>query len=335
MSGKVFHAPFISVHNGFNFYGVWERSKKAANEFYPQVKSFASLDEMLADEVIELVIVNTPNSTHYEYAKKALLAGKHIIVEKPFVITSDEGKELEELAEKTNRKITVYHNRRNDSDFLLVKQIVSEKLLGEIVEAEIHFDRYKEELSPKAHKEIPGAGTGTLYDLGSHLIDQALQLFGKPAAVFADITTLRPVSLVDDYFELLLYYPSKRVRLKGSYQVREAIPSFVLHGSKGSFLKTRADVQENDLIADKLPNSINWGIEPESEKGFLHTEKNNQVIKEYLTAPAGNYMKYFDDVFRSIRSDEPMPVTAAEGLQVIKVIEAAFVSNKERRVVDL
>jgi len=200
MSGIVFHAPFIKQNPGFNFYAVWERSKNLAEKKYPRVKTYRYLEEMLADDLVELVIVNTPNVTHYEYEKKALLAGKHVIVEKPFTINVAEAEELISLADKQNKKLSVYQNRRYDSDFKILKKVIAEGWLGEIVEAEMHFDRFKEELSPKAHKEIPGPGNGILYDLGSHLIDQALQLFGLPAKVFADIQILRPISQVDDYF---------------------------------------------------------------------------------------------------------------------------------------
>ncbi len=334
MSGKVFHAPFVHVNKSYNLYGVWERSKKTVNNFYPEAKSFDTLEEMLGDENIELVIINTPNATHFDYAKKALLAGKHIIVEKPFVITNAEGSELIDLAAQQQKKISVYQNRRYDSDAKLLKKVVNEKLLGEIGEAELHYDRYRKELSPKVHKETPGPGNGILFDLGAHLIDEALQLFGKPEAVFADSLIMRPISKVDDYFEILLYYPHKRVRLKASNQVKEATPAFVLHGSEGSFIKSRADVQENDLIEGKMPDSQNWGIEPDTEKGFLHIEKGKQDIKEFIAAPQGNYMEYFDQMYKAIRFNEPVPVTAEDGLAVIKVIEAALKSNNERKVVD-
>lgn len=334
MSGKVFHAPFIHANDGYNLYGVWERSKKTVNESYKGVRSFDTLEDMLADENIELVIINTPNATHFDYAKKALLAGKHIIVEKPFVIHSEEGSALIALAQKQEKKISVYHNRRYDSDAKLLKKVLEENLLGEIGEAELHYDRFKKELSPKVHKETPGPGAGLLYDLGPHLIYEALQLFGKPEAIFADNIIIRSISKVDDYFEILLYYPRKRVRLKASNQVREALPSFVLHGSKGSLIKSRADVQENDLIAGKIPGSYNWGIEPDTDKGLLHTEKNNEIIREYIVPPKGDYMEYFDQMYKAIRFNEPVPVTAEDGLEVIKIIETAIISNKERRVVD-
>jgi predicted dehydrogenase len=334
MSGKVFHAPFIHANPNFNLYGVWERSKKIAHQFYPEVKSFDTLEEMLADEAIELVIVNTPNATHFDYAKKALQAGKHVVVEKPFVINAVEGTELIELAAKQNKKISVYHNRRFDSDFRLVRKVLEEDLLGNIGEATIRYDRFKDKPSPKIHKEVPAPGNGLLYDLGSHLIDQALQLFGKPSAVFADIAILRPFSQVDDYFELILYYEAKRVILKASNIVREGLPAYVLHGSKGSFIKSRTDVQENDLIAGIAPGTENWGIEPENEKGLLHTERDGQVVKEFLIPPQGNYMDFFDQLYQAIRHESNLPVTAVQGLEVVKIIEAAIKSNKEGMVVD-
>jgi len=204
MSGWVFHAPFISTHPGFNFYAVWERSKNLAQEKYPEVKVYRTLEELLADDKVELVVVNTPNTTHYDFAKQALLADKHVICEKPFTATVAEAEELIEIAAKQHKQLSVFQNRRYDSDYRTIKKVLDEKLLGDIVEAEFHFDRYKEELSPKQHKETPIPGTGCLYDLGSHLIDQALQLFGMPQAVFADIAVMRTVSKVEDYFELLL-----------------------------------------------------------------------------------------------------------------------------------
>ena len=335
MSGWVFHAPFINLNPGFNFYAVWERSKNLAEKKYPGVKTYRLLDDMLADDSVELVIVNTPNSTHYEYAKKALQAGKHVVVEKPFTITVDEGKELIAIAEKENKKLSVYQNRRYDSDFKILKKVIREKWLGDILEAEMHFDRFKDELSPKIHKEIPGPGNGILYDLGSHLIDQALQLFGKPNQIFADIQILRPISRVDDYFELLLYYDKLRVRLKASLAIREALPGYILHGLKGSFIKQRTDVQETLLQAGIAPGKTDWGTEPPAEMGLLHTEKGGEIIREFVQSEQGNYDEYYEGIFQAIRNNKPLPVTAEEGLEVIKIIEAAYKSNSAKCVVAL
>ena len=335
MSGKVFHAPLLQHHFGFNLYGVFERSSNEAVKSYPLIKRVSALDALLADDAIELVIVNTPNASHYEYAKKALLAGKHVIVEKPFVPTVAQGMELEELAKSENKQIAVYHNRRFDSDFLAVKKVVQEKMIGEIVEAEFHFDRYKQDLSPKQHKETPGEATGIVYDLGSHLIDQALHLFGMPEAVFGDIVIMRSISKVDDYFEIILFYNSKRVRLKGSYLVKQPVPSFVLHGTHGSFLKERADVQEANLLAGLYTAQVNWGIEPETSKGLLNSNVSGKDEIKNIISPQGNYASFYDQVYIAISENKPVPVTAAEGINVIKIIEAAFLSSKEKRVVAL
>jgi len=335
MSGVVFHAPFVHFHNGFNLRGVWERSKNLAVEKYPQVITYRSLKELLSDDAAELVIVNTPNATHYDYTKQCLLANKHVIVEKPFTNTVADGQELVELATSKGLMLSVFHNRRFDSDFRTVKKVVTEQLLGEMIEVEIHFDRFKEALSPKVHKEIPGPGIGVLYDLGSHLIDQALQLFGKPDGVFADIRTVRPLSQIDDYFDVTLIYPRLRVKLKSSLLVREALPGFILHGTKGSFLKNRTDVQEVSLMAGQTPATTGYGIEPESEQGLLHTQINGEVIRKHLPTLAGNYLDYFEGIFQCIRNGQPAPVSADDGLLVIELIEAAYKSNVEKKVIPL
>jgi len=333
MSGWVFHAPFIAINPGFELYGVWERTKNLAAEKYPGVKTFRSLEELLADESVELVVVNTPNATHFEYAKKALEAGKHVVVEKPFTITVAEAQLLSELAVKRGRVLTVYQNRRFDSDFRTVRKVVEQGLLGQMVEAEIHYDRFKEEPGPKLHKETPGPGTGLLYDLGSHLIDQVLQLFGMPEAVFADIAVMRKLSKVDDYMEVLLYYPNLRVRVKSSYVVREATPSYAFHGTKGSFIKARTDIQETALQANKKPGGSDWGIEPESERGLLHTEKDGKIIREYVESEKGNYGDFYSLLYKSIREGEPLAVTPRQATDIIRIIEAAYESNRSRRVV--
>jgi len=335
MSGWVFHAPFITVNPGFNFYAVLERSKNLAQEKYTGVKTYRTLEAMLADDCVELIIVNTPNNTHYDFTKKALEAGKHVIVEKPFTIITEEANELIALAKKKDLKLTVYHNRRYDSDYKTIKKVLDKKLLGDIIEAELHFDRYKEELSPKVHKETPGPGSGSFYDLGSHLIDQALQLFGMPEKLFADIQPMRPISKVDDYFDILFYYNKLRVRLKASYSVREALSGYIFHGLKGSFIKPKTDVQEDMLKAGNIPGKSDWGKEPESEKGLLHTEIDGKIVRDYITSEQGNYGEYYDGVYEAIRNNKPLPVTAEAALNVIKIIEAAYKSNETKCTVDL
>ncbi|QIH38905.1 Gfo/Idh/MocA family oxidoreductase [Flavobacterium sp. Sr18] len=334
MSGKVFHAPFLNFHPGFELLGSWERTKKLIHQDFPSVKSYATMEELLDDDV-DLVIVNTPVETHYEYAKQVLLAGKHAIVEKAFTTTVAQAQELAALAKEKGLKLAVFQNRRWDSDFKTVQKIISDKVLGDIVEAEFHFDRYNPLLSPKQHKETVNSGAGILKDLGPHLIDQALCLFGMPQSVFSDIRITREHSLVDDYIDILLYYSNFRVRLKAGFFVREAIPAFVIHGKKGSFLKPRGDVQEDELKLGNKPNLETWGTESIEKRGLLHTEINGEIVQEIIPTLQGNYYDFFDGVYHSIINDVVEPVTAQDGVQVMQIIEAAIQSSAQKKAIDL
>ncbi|MFL9829986.1 Gfo/Idh/MocA family oxidoreductase [Flavobacterium sp. ST-87] len=335
MSGKVFHAPFLELHPGFELLGSWERSKKLIQEDYPTVKSYASLEEILSNDEIDLVVVNTPIDTHFEYAKRVLEAGKHAIVEKAFTTTVAEAQELAALAQAKGLKLAVFQNRRWDSDLKTVRQVLTDGVLGEIVEAEFHFDRYNPLLSPKQHKETVNSGSGILKDLGPHLIDQALYLFGFPKAVFADIRITRENSVVDDWVDILLYYADFRVRLKASFFVREPNPAYVIHGKKGSFLKPRGDVQEDDLKLMKKPNLDSWGTEALEKEGFLHAEMEGTVMHGKIPTLQGNYYAFFNGVYNSIINDAEEPVTAQDGARVMQIIEAAIQSSAEKRVIDL
>jgi len=335
MSGKVFHAPFLELHPGFELVGAWERSKKLIQDNYPKVKSYPNLESILEDKSIDLVIVNTPVATHFEYAKKVLLAGKHAIVEKAFTSNLVEAQELAALAKEKKLKLSVFQNRRWDSDFKTVKKILEAKLLGEIVEAEFHFDRFNPVLSPKVHKETVNSGSGIIKDLGPHIIDQALYLFGLPNAVFADIRITREHSVVDDYLDILLYYSDFRVRLKAGFFVREPNPSYVVHGKKGSFIKSRGDVQEDELKLCKNPNLTSWGAENEGKEGLLHTEIEGKITREKVPTLQGNYYDFFDGVYQAIANGKLEPVTAQEGVNVMRIIEAAFQSSEQKRAINL
>ncbi len=332
MSGKVFHAPFITLHPGFELVGAWERSKQLIEKDYPGVRSYSSMEELLADDSIELVIVNTPTYTHYDYAKQALLAGKHVVVEKAFTTTVDEAVELKAIGEKQNKKIAVFQNRRWDSDFKTVQKIIKEEVLGTLVEGEIHFDRFNPALSPKQHKEMPGPGAGILKDLGPHLIDQALCLFGMPEGVFADIRITRELSKVDDWIDITLFYPTIRIRLKAGYFTRQPLPAYVFHGTKGSFLKPRGDVQEPNLLAGLKPNLTDWGTEPENVRGLLNVEDEPPLVG-YVNSLQGNYYDFYDGVHRSLTGEDPMPVTVDDGINVMRIIEAALKSHDKKQVI--
>lgn len=335
MSGKVFHAPFIDHHPGFELIGVLERTKNESRLIYPGIHIYRTLEEVIDDPNIELVIINTPTQTHFDFAKKALLAGKHVVVEKAFTTTVEEAKFLMELAKELGLVISVYQNRRWDSDFSTVCKIVNEGTLGNIHSAAFHFDRYKEQLSIKLHKETPGPGAGLLLDLGPHLIDQAIYLFGMPQSVLADIRTIRPGSMVDDDFTLFLYYPSMRVTLKSSLLVKEPIPSFIVHGSKGSFIKQRADIQEAALINGDIPYTKDWGKELAAENGYLHTVLEGKTMKEFIPTLQGNYGAFYNGLYNTIREGAPCLVDAKDGLNVMKIIEAAQLSNAEQKAITI
>jgi scyllo-inositol 2-dehydrogenase (NADP+) len=334
MSGKVFHAPFLEFHPGFELLGSWERSKKLIQLDYPELKSYPTLEAVLEDD-IDLVVVNTPVGTHFEYAKKVLLAGKHAIVEKAFTTTVPEAQELATLAKEKGLKLSVFQNRRWDSDLKTLQQVISDEVLGDIVEAEFHFDRYNPNLSPKQHKEIANPGAGILKDLGPHLIDQAIYLFGFPTSVFGDVRTMREGSLVDDWIDIILYYDSFRVRLKASFFVREAIPAYQVHGKKGSFLKPRGDVQEAVLKLGEKPNLDSWGKEPIELEGILHADIDGTVVHGKIPSLQGNYYAFFDGVYNSIINNTIEPVTAEDGLRVMQIIEAVIKSSEHKRMIDL
>jgi predicted dehydrogenase len=335
MSGKVFHAPLLQAHKGFVLAEAWERNKKCIQQIYPATQSYPSLEQIVNDETIDLVVVNTPIYTHYDYATKALLANKHVIVEKAFTTTVQEAEALKKLAQQQNKMLSVFQNRRWDSDFKTVKKIIQSKILGNINEVEIHFDRFRLELSPKLHKEKPNAGAGILKDLGAHIIDQSLYLFGMPQQVFADIRTSRPHSEVDDEVEIILYFPTFRVRLKMSYMVKQPLPSYIVHGTKGSFIKSRADVQETQLQSQLSLLSKRYGIEPVKERGILVTDEKGKTKKKKIETQCGNYLQYYDGIYAAITKNKPAPVTADEGICTMKIIEAAIKSNHEKRVVEM
>jgi len=333
MSGKLFHAPFIQNHPGYELTAIVERHNNDSRERYPLSKLYRSVDELIADDSLQLIIVNTPTHLHFENAKTALLANKNIVVEKPFTVSVKEAEELASLAEERNLILSIYQNRRYDGDYHAVKKIITENLLGELREVEIRYDRYRPVPSGKPHKEGDLPGAGIIYDLSPHLIDQALQLFGWPQALFADIWKMRDGVKANDYFEMLLYYPKLRVRLKATCIARETVPAYMRHGMRGSFLQQRSDLQEQQLNAGVIPSLESWCPPPTQPDGILHTEINGEVIYSHLTSMPGNYMGYYDDLHKTLTGQAPNPVPAEDGIKTIKIIEAALQSVTEGRVI--
>lgn len=330
LSGQVFHAPIIQSIDGMEIVKVVSGNPEKVRKYLPEAEVTASLDELLADERIDLVVITSPNQTHYPYAKQALLAGKHVVVEKPFVISSVEAEDLIETARQQNRKLSVYQNRRWDNDFLTVKRLIEAGRLGDIASYEAHFDRYRPQVSNR-WREQAGPGAGMLYDLGAHLIDQALHLFGKPASVYADLFAQRAGSEVDDYFHLILMYGNMRVILHSGSLVMQNGPRFQVHGSLGSFIKYGLDSQEDMLRQGGLPGQPGWGKDREEWYGELTLTVDGQAETTTVETEQGSYERYYEGMYLAITGDKPVPVEPADARNTIRVIELAVQSSAEKR----
>lgn len=339
MSGKVFHAPFLKEHPGFFMSALVERSKEESKTQYPETTIYKSIEEMLLQDDLELIIINTPVQSHFKYAKMALEAGKNIIIEKPFTVNVAEAEELVQLAEEKNLFLSVYQNRRFDRDYLQVLKILAEGKLGNLKEVEIRFDRFRTEPSSKAHKENPDLpGSGALHDLGAHLIDQANQLFGFPEKIFADVFSMKGNGFANDYFEILLYYKNNlRVRLKTSVFSKEAHYAYVLHGDTGSFLQERSDNQEQELVSGQIPTYNEDWTKPLTEPdGILNYLTENFATERILTSSqAGNYMNYYQEIYEHIVFGAALPSSGTEIIQNMKIIEAALESSAKGKVISL
>ena len=334
LSGQVFHAPFIDVSPHFNLHTI-VTSGTLASEKYPTVKITTSFDELLASPEIDLVIICSPNTLHYQHASAALLAGKHVIVEKPFTVNSDEAQSLIDISHKSGKLVFPFHNRRWDSDLLTLKQLLAQGLLGKVVEYESRFDRFTPDISRAAWRYQQKAGGGTLFDLGIHLIDQAVSLFGIPDGVFCMLFNQREGSVTDDSFDLKLIYPDLNVTLKASVFVKEPGPRFQVHGTKGSFVKYGLDSQEAQLRMGKKPGSKGFGIEPASQRGILNTVLSGKEFRGLVKTLPGNYMDFFNNVYGVIVNGSDMVIKPEDALLNIRIIEAARKSDREKRIIHL
>jgi len=333
VAAQFMHLPFITTNPDYQLLSILQRTGDSAREKFPAVKIVRSIDEMLADPTLELVVITTPNDTHFDYTARALRAGKHVVLEKPFTITSGEGKELIAMTKQSGKVLSVFQNRRYVSDFLTIRQLLNENMLGEIVEFEAHYDRYRPEQRPTAWREEDAPGSGIFYDLGAHLIDQAFCLFGLPKSVTADLRIQRPHARTTDYFELWLDYGFTKVILKGGMLVREPGPRYMIHGTKGSFIKYGEDPQEALLRRGILPNTKDWGKEAEDIFGLLNTEINGQIIREKYPSVPGNYGGYYTDLYETIVHGKPLKVKPEHGYNTIKLIEQATESNQKSATV--
>jgi scyllo-inositol 2-dehydrogenase (NADP+) len=333
MSGEVFHAPLLEAHPGFRLKTVLERKSANAKRYYPDVNTARSLDEVLNDPEIELVVVNTPNDTHAIYALEALDAGKHVVVEKPFTNTVKEGQDVIARALDRKKILSVFQSRRWDGAFMTVKKIIPSGILGKVVEFEAHYDRFRNYIAPNTWKEQPGPGSGILYNLGSHMLDQVLQLFGAPVSVSARLGIQRPLGNVSDFYDVRLNYPGLNVIVKSSYLVREPGPLYRVNGINGSYVKYGIDPQEEALKLHQIPGGSGWGTEPRKFWGKLNTEIDGLHFEGLVETIPGNYLGYYQNIYEVIREGKDLLVKPEQALDVIRLIEAIIRSNEENQTV--
>lgn len=334
ISAKVFHLPFITTLSGqYELVSILQRRGGEAQEKFPGIRIAREFGELTADPTIDLIVITTPNDTHFPYAKSALESGKHVVLEKPFTNTTEEARQLVNIAAGSGKLLSVYQNRRYVSDFRTIKEILDRKLLGDVHEFEAHYDRFRAEARPNAWREAVLPGSGILYDIGAHIIDQALYFFGMPVSVTADIRMQRPHAKVDDYFVIWLNYAYTKVILHAGMLVREPGPRYMIQGSLGSFIKYGEDPQEARLRAGAPPVGDDWGKEPDDMHGLIHTELNGKIIREKYPSHKGSYADYYNALYESIVNGIPISEKPEHGYNIIRIIELAIQSNLEKRTV--
>lgn len=325
--GEFFHAPFIDALPEFELTAVLERTNEKSKERYPTIQIVRTVEALLAMPELELIVITTPNETHFDLAKRALEAGKHVLADKPFTVTSAEAEILIRLAKQKNKVISVYHNRRFQSDFKTLQALIKEGVLGEIKEYKASIERYRPELRPHLWKENALPGSGILYDLGSHLIDQALVLFGLPQAISADLGIERPGAKVVDRFELVLHYEKHKAILKAGLLVEQPGPVFEVTGTEGAYTKSGADIQESLLREYIRPEGTQWAVEPVENWGALTLQDKAAPVKPLPT----DFRDFYRNLAGAIRKGEALAVRPEEATWVIRCIELAMKSNVENK----
>ena len=326
LAGASFHAPFIAAEPRLRLARVVTSRSEAVAQAFPDAAVSADADVAIADPDIDLVVIATPNATHGPLARQALEAGKHVVVDKPFVLDSEEGAALIALARDRARMLSVFHNRRWDGDFLTVARLVASGQLGEIALAEFRWDRFRPEIK-QSWKEVPEQGAGLLADLGPHLIDQTIRLFGFPDTIVGDVAFQRAGTLIDDYFEITFHYGARRVILSSSTLVAAPRPRFALHGPKGSFVKYGIDPQEALLRAGGRPSDPGYGVEPPEHWGVLTTAAGSEA----LATERGDWGVFYCGVADAVIDGAPPPVDPADAVAGLSIIECARRSASEGR----
>jgi len=339
IGGQVFHAPFIAGNPSLELYKVTARKAEQQELLasrYPEAIAVSTVEDIIDDAAVDIVVVATSNDVHFSLAKRTLEAGKHVVVEKPFTITTAEADELIALAEAKGLLLTVHHNARFHSDFKTVKEVIREGRLGPVVNYQARFDRFRNYRRVGQWREEDLPGSGTHYDLGAHLIDQALQLFGKPGAVFADLRRSREGARAVDDFEFILSYPNLKVSLFGQMLAKAPTPRFAIYGWNGSFVKPGVDPQENLLRAGALPHEhTDWGQENPNIYGTLNLLEDGKDVEETVVSAIGTGQDFYQNIVDVLHGEAELIVKPEQGRDVIRILEAAEQSWKEQRVISL
>jgi len=329
---SVFHAPLIAAVPGLTLTAISSSDPAKVLRDWPNVAVEASPEALIARPDIDIVVIPTPNTTHAPLARAALLAGKHVVVDKPFTVTLAEAIELGALAQQQGKVLSAFHNRRWDADFLTLREILASGELGQLMHFESHFDRFRPEVRDR-WREHPLPGSGLWYDLGSHLLDQVLQLLGTPEAIQLDTTIQRVGAQVDDWFHAVLRYGSCRVILHASTLVPKSGPRYIAHGTQGSAFKFGLDTQEDALKAGQRPSAADWGVDPQTfqitriQDGLAQTRE--------LACDKGDYPAYYAALRDAVLGSGPNPVPVEGVIRVMRVIELGLQSAHERREVVL
>lgn len=322
-SAQTFHIPFVSTMPEFELVAISTSNRDAVANDWPNIQHYASADDLLIQSDAELVIITAPNAVHFDLAKKALENGKHVIIEKPFVTQVADGEALIALAEKKKLVLSVYHNRRWDGDFLTVKKMIEDKRFGDLKHFESHFDRFRPEVRQRWREQTTNGG-GILFDLGSHLIDQALALFGVPDAITAHCEIMREGATNVDYFNVVMHYPNHLTTLHGDLFSANPNKRFTIKGTSGSYEKYGLDPQEERLMAGVLPNVDDWSDETPDQYGHFYRAEGSETVK----TERGCYQQYFLQTAQAIRFNTAPPVQAEEALWNIKLIALAMESSQ-------
>ena len=334
LAGRAFHAPVIRAVPGLHLAAILQRTGTEAAEKYPDVRIVRSLEELLSMAEIRLVVIATPNETHYPFARQCLEAGRDVVVDKPFTATLEEAVSLTQFAKDANRLLTVYQNRRYDGDFQAIRKLVADGTLGRIVRFETSYDRFRPQLKPGAWRETRRPGSGILFDIAPHLIDHALVLFGLPEAVTADVRIERENAAADDAFDITLHYSNgMRAVLRSSILAAAPRLRFVLFGTQASFVKQTFDPQEANLRRGFIPTDATWGAEPEENWGILTVPSGDSFEQRRIPSANCDYRDYYSNVRDAILGRAPLAVTPEYALNVMRLLELARESSQKRRTI--